>query len=96
MPKLMLVTGRAGPAADYTLPKVTAVADVVLVPFRQRDCLRINIPWGQSRCQQVPCGSCDPLRVGACSAMMPPVSDNSGSAGMLGDRPVPGRANTPR
>lgn len=33
MPKLMLITGTAGPAADYTLPKVAAVADVVLVPL---------------------------------------------------------------
>jgi biotin carboxylase/GNAT superfamily N-acetyltransferase len=33
MPKLMLVTGTAGPAADYTLPKVAAVADVVVVPL---------------------------------------------------------------
>ena len=29
----------------------------------------------------------DPLWVGGCSAMMPPVSDNSGSAGILSDRP---------
>ena len=33
MPKILLVTGSAGPGPDYLLPKVAAVADVVLVPL---------------------------------------------------------------